>query len=98
MKNKGSEKINKVYYNSKCSKCRIAKDYLENNKVATRMLFGGNITRQPAYKGKEYRIVSNLKNTDLVMKNGFWIGVYPGLSSEKISYVIEKFEDFFKDK
>ena len=73
-------------------------NYLENNKVATRMLFGGNIIRQPAYKGKEYRIVSNLKNTDLVMNNGFWIGVYPGLSSEKISYVIEKFEDYFKDK
>ena len=69
-------------------------EFLENNKIATRMLFGGNIIRQPAYKGKKHRIVSDLKNTDFVMNNGFWIGVYPGLDQQRQNYVIEKFNDF----
>ena len=60
------------------------------------MLFGGNIIRQPAYKRKEYRIVSNLKNTDLVMNYGFWIGVYPGIDSHRQQYVVEVFDNFLK--
>lgn len=69
-------------------------DYLERNKIATRMLFGGNLIKQPAYKDIKYRVVGNLNNTDLVMNNLFWIGVYPGLTKEKIDYVKKIFKQF----
>jgi CDP-6-deoxy-D-xylo-4-hexulose-3-dehydrase len=70
--------------------------HLENSKVATRMLFGGNLTKQPAYNGKEHRIVSKLKNTNYIMKNSFWIGVYPGITEEMLKYVVGVFEDYLK--
>jgi len=69
--------------------------YLENNRVATRMLFGGNLTKQPAYKNSKYRIFGGLKNTDLAMNNLFWLGVYPGIDKEKLGYIAEKIEAFF---
>ena len=62
--------------------------YLENRKIGTRLLFGGNLVRQPAYRGREFRAVGPLSNADFVMKQVFWIGVYPGLSRE-IEYMIE---------
>ncbi len=71
-------------------------NYLENNKIATRMLFGGNLTKQPAYENIKYKICGSLKNTDLVMNNLFWIGVYPGLNREMIGYVLGKFDEFVK--
>ena len=71
-------------------------NYLEENKIATRMLFAGNIVRQPAYEGIKYRIFDTLKNTDFVMNNAFWIGVYPDLSDEMIDFVLSKFEEFMK--
>ncbi len=70
--------------------------FLEDNKIATRMLFGGNLIRQPAYKDIEYRIFDSLENSDLVMNNLFWIGVYPGINKEKMNYMIEKIETFLK--
>jgi len=70
--------------------------YLEKNKIATRMLFGGNLTKQPAYQNTKYRIFGSLKNTDSVMNNLFWIGVYPGLSSKMMDYIINKIEKFIK--
>jgi CDP-6-deoxy-D-xylo-4-hexulose-3-dehydrase len=70
--------------------------YLEENKIATRMLFGGNLTKQPAYKNTKYRISGNLKNTDLVMNNLFWIGVYPGITEEKMDYIIMVMNKFLK--
>ena len=73
-------------------------NYLENNKIATRMLFGGNLIKQPAYRNIKYRIVGNLKNTDLVMNNLFWIGVYPGLTKSMLSYIKKTVDDFFKRK
>jgi len=72
--------------------------YLEKNKIATRMLFGGNLTRQPAYKGIKYKVIESLKNTDLVMNNLFWIGVYPGLTDEKLDYVIKVINKFIKER
>lgn len=69
-------------------------NYLEKNKIATRMLFGGNLTKQPAYLKTKYRVYGGLKNTDLVMNNLFWIGVYPGLTKEKIDYVKKVFKQF----
>jgi CDP-6-deoxy-D-xylo-4-hexulose-3-dehydrase len=63
--------------------------FLEGRKIASRALFGGNLTRQPAYGEVQYRKVGDLPNSDLVMNQLFWIGVYPGLSREMLSYVIE---------
>jgi CDP-6-deoxy-D-xylo-4-hexulose-3-dehydrase len=68
--------------------------YLENHKIATRMLFGGNLIKQPAYSDMKYRSLDTLVNTDLVMNNLFWIGVYPGLTEEKIRFVLDKFGEF----
>jgi len=69
---------------------------LEESKMATRMLFGGNLIKQPAYKGKNYRVVSDLTNTDYIMHNSFWIGVYPGITEEMRKYVVEVFDSFIK--
>jgi CDP-6-deoxy-D-xylo-4-hexulose-3-dehydrase len=63
--------------------------FLEQHKIGTRLLFGGNLTRQPAYSGQEYRVVGSLENSDFAMNNAFWIGVYPGISTSMIEYVIE---------
>ena len=70
--------------------------YLENNKITTRMLFGGNLIKQPAYQNVKCRIFNSLKNTDLVMNNLFWIGVYPGLNKEMLDYMVESFKEFLK--
>ncbi len=64
---------------------------LENNKIQTRMLFAGNIVRQPCMQGVEYRTVGSLENTDSVMKNLFWLGVYPGMDENAIDYMVESF-------
>lgn len=71
-------------------------DFLEDKKIETRMLFGGNILRQPGFVGIERRIVGELTNTDRVLKNTFFIGVYPGLTEEKINYVCDSVKEFFK--
>jgi CDP-6-deoxy-D-xylo-4-hexulose-3-dehydrase len=72
--------------------------YLENNKIATRMLFAGNIIRHPSFENVKYRIVGNFKNTDFIMNSTFWVGVYPGLSSEMIDYIIDKIEKFIRKR
>ena len=71
-------------------------NYLEENKIATRMLFGGNLIKQPAYENMKYRVSENLSNTDLVMNNLFWIGVYPGITDKKLKYVTKTFDEFIK--
>jgi CDP-6-deoxy-D-xylo-4-hexulose-3-dehydrase len=68
--------------------------FLEERKIASRTLFGGNLVRQPAYGDVQYRTVGNLPNSDLVMNQLFWIGVYPGLTAEMLDYVIEMFHKF----
>ncbi len=70
--------------------------HLEENKIATRLLFGGDLTRQPAYRDVERRVVGDLHNTGTIMNDTFWIGVYPGLSEAMIEYVIGQFEKFMK--
>lgn len=70
-------------------------DYLEKNKIATRMLFGGNLLKQPAYQNIKYRLAGDLKNTDIVMNNLFWIGVYPGIKKEQLKYIEKIFVKFF---
>lgn len=72
-------------------------NYLASKKIETRLLFGGNLTRQPAYQNTHYRVVGELTNTDDVMLNVFWLGVYPGLKEEAINYVIEVMHDFVEE-
>ena len=69
--------------------------FLENRKIATRMLFAGNITKQPYFQDKTYRVVGDLKNSDLVMTNTFWIGVYPGMTEAMLNFMADSFDDFF---
>jgi len=65
--------------------------YLERHKISTRLLFGGNLTRQPAYRHVKYRVAGELKNSDFVMNNLFWIGVYPGIDSTMLDYILDRF-------
>lgn len=73
-------------------------EYLESNKIATRMLFSGNIIRHPCFKDKKYKISGNLLNTDRIMNDTFWIGVYPGLTTEKLNFIIKVFDQFFETR
>lgn len=84
-----------VKENSKFTKNEIV-EYLEENKIMTRQLFAGNIIRQPAYENVNYRVVGDLANTDYIMNNTFFIGVYPGIDDRKMEYIIETFNNFFK--
>jgi CDP-6-deoxy-D-xylo-4-hexulose-3-dehydrase len=63
--------------------------YLETRKIATRLLFGGNLVRQPAYRDSQYRVVGSLSQTDIVMNQVFWIGVYPGIQGQILDYMLE---------
>ena len=70
--------------------------YLNANKIGTRFLFSGNLIKQPYMKNVNFKVHGDLKNTDLVMKNTFWIGLYPGLSTEHLQYMVLKIKNFFK--
>ena len=70
---------------------------LEANKIGTRLLFGGNLLRQPAYEGCVYRTVGDLPNTDFVMNQVFWIGVFPGLTQAMLEFVVRTFSDFVSE-
>jgi len=63
--------------------------HLESHKIATRLLFGGNLTRQPAYQGLPFRVVGDLPNSDFVMDRVFWIGVYPGITEQMVEYTLD---------
>ena len=67
---------------------------LEAQKIGTRLLFAGNLAKQPAYEGWEFRTVGDLKNTDFVMNQVFWIGVYPGLTTEMLDFIVKTATDF----
>lgn len=69
--------------------------HLDRAKVGTRLLFGGNLTRQPAYAGVDYRVAGDLARTDRVMRDTFWLGVYPGLSPEMLDHAAESLATFF---
>ena len=71
--------------------------FLERNMVMTRLLFAGNVTKQPAYLDVDYRAVGKLENTDYIMNNTFFIGVYPGIDKKQIDYMVRTFDKFFEE-
>jgi CDP-4-dehydro-6-deoxyglucose reductase, E1 len=68
--------------------------YLDQHVIGTRLLFAGNITRQPYFENKNYRVSGSLTNSDIIMNNTFWLGIYPGLNNEMLEYTCEKMETF----
>ena len=70
-------------------------DYLDQARIGTRLLFAGNVVKQPYMAGREFRVSGNLTNTDIVMDHTFWIGIYPGLGEAQLEYVANKLETFF---
>lgn len=77
-------------------------EYLEKKKIQTRNLFAGNLTRHPCFdslrEGTDFRISGKLKNTDKIMNDSFWIGVYPGMTTEKIDYMIDTIKQFINQQ
>src|SRR5579883_1085323 len=71
---------------------------LEAQKIGTRLLFGGNLVRQPAYSEVQYRTIGNLANADFVMNNVFWVGVYPGLTRPMLDHIVRVIVDFVEQK
>jgi CDP-4-dehydro-6-deoxyglucose reductase, E1 len=69
--------------------------YLDHNKIGTRLLFAGNLTKQPYFSDIEYRVVGDLINTDITMNQTLWLGIYPGLGEAQLNYIAEKLEEFF---
>ncbi|TNJ37439.1 lipopolysaccharide biosynthesis protein RfbH [Prosthecochloris vibrioformis] len=69
-------------------------NFLDQKKIGTRLLFAGNLTRQPYFKDIEYRMVGGLTNTDRIMNQTFWVGVYPGLSTEQLDYIVDRLKEF----
>ena len=70
--------------------------FLEDHKIGTRLLFGGNLTRQPAFRGVDYRVHGTLEVTDKISENGFWVGIWPGLDSKCLDYIAEKIYEGLK--
>jgi CDP-6-deoxy-D-xylo-4-hexulose-3-dehydrase len=69
--------------------------FLDQNKIGSRLLFAGNLTRQPYFDGVEHRVVGELTNTDRTMNQTFWLGIFPALNEEHFEFVAEKMEEFF---
>lgn len=70
-------------------------NYLDQNKIGTRLLFAGNLTKQPYMAGRNFRVSGELTNTEIVMNQTFWLGTFPGLDKEHLDYIAEKLEEFF---
>ena len=83
-------------------RCPISRDEitkkLNEKGIATRLLFGGNLLRQPAFINTERRVHGSLENSDKIMRDTFWIGVWPGLSLEMLDYVINTMNKILSEK
>jgi len=69
--------------------------YLDQYKIGTRLLFAGNLTRQPYFEGVEYKRIGTLDNTDIIMNRTFWVGIYPGLNNKQLDYIANRLETYF---
>ena len=70
-------------------------NYMDQHRIGTRLLFAGNLVRQPYMQGRHYRISGELTRTDVVMHNTFWLGVYPGLGTDQLDFMVDRLEEFF---
>jgi len=70
-------------------------NFLEENKIGTRLLFAGNLTKQPYMEVRNYRVSGELTNTDVVMNQTFWLGTFPALGPGQLAYITEKLDEFF---
>ena len=68
--------------------------HLNDRKIGTRLLFGGNLIRQPYMKGRDFRVVGSLENADIIVDRTLWIGVYPGLDQRHIDYIVDTIDQF----
>ena len=72
--------------------------YLNNNSIGTRLLFAGNLIRQPYMKNCNYKVIGDLKSSNIIMERTFWVGLYPGLEKQNIIYIANKIENFLSLK
>ena len=79
--------------NAPCDRVNLLR-YLDQHKIGTRLLFAGNVTRQPYMQGRSYRVAGTLANADIITERSFWIGVYPGLSREMLDFAADKISEF----
>jgi CDP-6-deoxy-D-xylo-4-hexulose-3-dehydrase len=68
--------------------------YLDSCKIGTRLLFAGNVTKQPYFKDLQYRVVGELTNTNIIMNDTFWLGVYPAITKEMMLYIAKQLDTF----
>ena len=68
--------------------------FLDGRQIGTRLMFAGNIMRQPAYRDRDFRVVGSLANTDIVMKRTFWVGVFPGLTRPMVDFIADSILEF----
>lgn len=71
--------------------------FLDSRLIGTRLMFAGNILRQPAYQNVDFRVVGDLTNTDIVMRRSFWVGVFPGLTSQMLDFIADSILEFIYD-
>ena len=71
--------------------------FLESRKIETRLIFAGNILKQPAYIDIDKEIKGSLPNTDKIMNDTFFVGLYPGITQKKLNFMLKSFDDFFED-
>jgi len=84
-----------IVKDSACVKRADLINFLEENKIGTRLMFAGNLTKQPYMADRHFRISGDLTNTDIVMNQTFWLGTFPALGQEQLDYVADKLEEFF---
>jgi CDP-4-dehydro-6-deoxyglucose reductase, E1 len=72
-------------------------EHLNNKKILTRLLFAGNLTKQPGYMNKKHKIIGTLNNTDKIMNDTFWVGVWPGLGNQELDFIVSEIKTYIKN-